>query len=81
MKELKIPIGPGTLIGYYISETSGKSKLVRDKVKLINEPGKYNMNYYLERQILPAVENIFQVFNINTKEIIDGKRQTTLGDF
>jgi len=37
--------------------------------------------YYLERQILPAVENIFQVFDINLKEVIEGKKQMRLGIF
>ncbi|MFQ5531059.1 MAG: DNA polymerase domain-containing protein [Candidatus Nanoarchaeia archaeon] len=83
MKEKKIPITQGGLIHYFIAETKpgSKTKLVRDKVKLPEEKGEYNIKYYLERQILPAVENIFQVFNINITEIIDGKKQTTLGDF
>ncbi len=81
MIEKKIPIDQGDLIEYYIAETQGKNKLVREKVKLPDEKGEYNIEYYLERQILPAVENILQVFNINIKEIIDGKKQTTLGDF
>ncbi|MCK5043868.1 ribonuclease H-like domain-containing protein [Candidatus Pacearchaeota archaeon] len=81
MIENKIPISAGTLIKYYVSETKGKSKLVRDKVKLPEEPGEYNIDYYLNRQILPAVENIFQVFGISLKEIMEGKKQTTLGDF
>ncbi|MFH1889520.1 MAG: hypothetical protein ABIJ58_01410, partial [Nanoarchaeota archaeon] len=78
MKEQEIPIAQGGLIEYYIAETKDKKKLVRDKVKLPNEEGTYNIEYYLERQILPAVENIFQVFGINIKEIIDGKKQDNL---
>jgi DNA polymerase I/DNA polymerase-2 len=82
MQEREIPIDPGSLIEYYISETNGKkTELIREKVKLPDEKGEYNIKYYLERQILPAVENIFQVFKINTKEIVDGKKQTTLGEF
>ncbi|HLC87396.1 MAG TPA: DNA-directed DNA polymerase [Candidatus Nanoarchaeia archaeon] len=81
MKEKKIPIGQGNLIEYYIAETREKKKLVREGVKLPEEPGEYDIKYYLEKQILPAVENIFQVFNINIMEIIEGKKQTTLGDF
>ncbi len=81
MKEKEIPISQGNVVEYYISETSSKKKLVRDKVKLPGEKGEYEIKYYLERQILPAVENILQVFNINIKEIIDGKRQTSLSDF
>jgi DNA polymerase, archaea type len=80
MKDLGIKINPGTLIEYYISEPekNSKSKLVRDKVKLPNEPGEYNIEYYLENQILPAVENIIQVFGINTKELINKKNQDSL---
>ena len=81
MHEQKIPISQGNLISYYIAETQGKKKLVRDKVKLPGEKGEYEIEYYLERQILPAVENIFHVFGIEIKEIIDGKKQTTLSDF
>jgi len=50
-------------------------------VKLPEEKGEYDIKYYLGHQILPAVENIFQVFDVNINEVLDGKRQTTLGDF
>ena len=81
MKEQEIPISEGGLIEYYLAETKSKSKLVRDKVKLPHEEGEYDIPYYLEKQILPAVENIFHVFNIDTKELINPKNQMTLGDF
>jgi len=81
MKEQEIPVSQGNLIEYFIAETPGNKKLVRDKVKLPNEKGEYNIEYYLENQVLPAVENIFHVFDINIREVIDGKKQTKLGDF
>lgn len=82
MKELSIPVNEGNLIEYYIAETSNKkSKLVREKVKLPQEEGEYNIEYYLERQLIPAVENIFQVFKINTKEVVQKKSQKKLSDF
>ena len=83
MKEQKIPIDMGKLIEYYIAEPKAntKVKLVREKVKLPDEEGEYDITYYLERQILPAIENILQVFNVNAQEIIYGKKQMTLGDF
>jgi len=81
IKEKNLPVDMGMLIEYFIAETREKKALVRDKVKLPDEKGEYNIKYYLERQILPAVENIFQVFNINLKEIIEGKKQMRLGDF
>jgi len=75
MKERGIPISGGNLIEYFIAETREKKKLVRDRVKLMEEKGEYNIEYYLKKQILPAVENIFQVFNIDVKEILEGKKQ------
>jgi len=81
IKERGEPIDIGMLISYFIAETQEKKKLVREKVKLPDEKGEYNIDYYLNNQILPAVENIFQVFNINIKEIVEGKKQKKLGEF
>ena len=78
MKERGLPLGIGSLIEFYIAEDNGKSKLVRDKAKLASEKGEYNLQYYLEKQILPSVEQIFNVFGWNIKEIIDGNKQENL---
>ncbi|MCF7910096.1 DNA-directed DNA polymerase [Candidatus Pacearchaeota archaeon] len=79
MRELEIPISQGNLIEYYIAEKKGKNHLVRERVKLPQEPGEYDIKYYLEHQVLPAVENIFHIFGIEIQEIIDGKKQEALG--
>ncbi len=83
MKELEIPVSSGNIVEYFVAETDSdkKNQLVRERVKLPHEEGEYDIEYYLNRQLLPAVENIFQLFKLNTKEIIEGKRQTKLGDF
>jgi len=78
MKEAGKPVNIGMLVQYFIAETREKKSLVREKVKLEDEKGEYNLDYYLNHQIIPAVDNIFQVFGINVKEIISGKKQTTL---
>ncbi len=77
----ELPVDPGTLISYYIAESKKKRALVRERARLPDEKGEYDINYYLKHQILPAIENIFEVFNINTKEIIEGKKQTKLDGF
>ena len=81
MKEKNIPVNIGMLIEYYIAETNEKKALVRDRAKMPDEKGKYDIEYYLKNQILPAVENIFEVFNVNTNELLDGKKQMKLGEF
>ncbi|MBU3907383.1 MAG: DNA-directed DNA polymerase, partial [Nanoarchaeota archaeon] len=83
MMEKNEPVNIGMLVEFYISEVRSEKekKLVREKVKLPDEKGEYNIKYYLEHQLIPAVENIFDGFNINIKEIVDGKRQMKLGEF
>ncbi len=82
MQEREIPLDIGSLIEYYIAEIKDKkTKLVRDKVKLMDEEGEYNIEYYLKNQILPAVENILQVFGIDIKTLLESKKQRTLGEF
>jgi len=83
MQEKELPITAGNLIEYYIAqpkEGEGK-KLVRERVKLADEKGEYDIDYYLNKQVLPSAENIFQVFGVDVNEIIEGKKQTKLGDF
>ncbi len=81
MQKKEIPITQGNLVEYYIANIGTKKALVRDRVKLPDEKGEYDIDYYLEHQILPSVENIMQVFDVNIKEVIEGKKQMTLGDF
>jgi DNA polymerase Pol2 len=78
MEEQGIPVSQGMVIEYFIAETREKKKLVREKVKLPNEKGEYNIEYYLNNQIVPAVENIFEVFGINVKDVVDGSSQKKL---
>jgi DNA polymerase, archaea type len=83
MKSLDIPVNLGMLIEYYIAEpTDGKKRaLVRERAKMPDEKGRYDLEYYLKNQILPAVENILEVFDIQVDELVEGKKQMNLGDF
>jgi DNA polymerase Pol2 len=76
MEAQEIPVSQGMLIKYFIGE--GKGKRVGDRVFLPDEKAKYDIEYYLNNQILPAVENIFDVFGISVKEIAEGESQRKL---
>jgi len=78
MIEAESPVTEGGIIEYYIAETKTKSKLVRDKVALPEENKDYEITYYLEKQILPAIENIFQVLDIDAKSLIEETSQDKL---
>ncbi|UCD20526.1 MAG: hypothetical protein JSW08_01975, partial [archaeon] len=80
MRERGIPVTAGTLLEFIIAE--GKGKLVREKAKLpdeVKEKG-YDSEYYINNQIVSAVENIFDVFGIKAEEL-KGKKQKKLGEF
>ncbi len=81
MLSLGLPVDAGMLISYYIAESKEKKALVRERARLPEEKGAYDINYYLNNQILPAIENIFEVFNINTKELLEGMKQKKLDGF
>jgi DNA polymerase Pol2 len=84
MLEMGLPIRPGMMIEYYVAETKAKEKgklLVRERIKLSNEKGEYDIEYYLGHQIIPAVGNILEVFGINLKEMAEKKKQMKLGEF
>ena len=91
MRENGMPISIGMIIEYYIAEGTEKRSLVRERARMPEEmiKGKgsnasvnqYDLDYYLNNQILPAVENILEVFKINVRELFDGKKQMNLSEF
>ncbi len=76
MIEAGIPVGVGTFVEYFVGEGSGKR--IGDRVFLKGERVKYDVEYYLKRQILPAVEGIFDVFEVDVSAIVDGETQKKL---
>jgi DNA polymerase elongation subunit (family B) len=79
MRELGLPIREGALIEYVIAR--GKGKLIRERAQLPDEvkAGEYDIDYYIDHQILPAIESIFEVFGISLEDI--NKKQSQLKDF
>ena len=72
-----LPVHAGMLIQYFIAEGDKKS-LTRERASFPEEEKKYDVDYYLSKQVLPAVENIFQVFGLDVNDIIEGTKQKTL---
>jgi DNA polymerase elongation subunit (family B) len=79
-----VPVNIGMLIEYFIADpplnSKGKplTKRISDRVALPDEDKDYDISYYLNNQVLPAVENILQVFGVATKDIIEGEAQKRL---
>jgi DNA polymerase I len=51
---------------------------IGDRVFLRGENVKYDVEYYLKKQILPAVEGIFDVFGVDVSAILEGETQKKL---
>jgi len=73
-------VGAGSLIRYVIVEGSGR---IRDRAKMVEEvkEGQYDANYYINHQIIPAVESIFAVFGYNKENLLTNVSQATLDGF
>jgi len=73
-------IPPGTIIEYIIVKGSG---LIRDRAKIISEvkEGEYDAEYYINNQLIPAVNSIFAVLGYSEEDIFKKSSQKGLGSF
>lgn len=80
MKRMGYPVGPGSIIKYIIVKGGEK---IRDRARLINEvkQNNYDGNYYINHQIIPAVERIFNIFGYTKEDLLGEKKQSKLGKF
>ncbi|MBW2996590.1 DNA-directed DNA polymerase [Candidatus Woesearchaeota archaeon] len=79
MKNKGEDVGAGSMIKFIITEGAGK---IRDKAKLVEEveKGGYDANYYINHQVIPSVERIFDVLGFKKDDLIAGD-QSKLGEF
>ncbi len=77
-----IPVGPGSLIKYVITKGKGKEK-IRDRARLPEEISQddYDSDYYINNQIIPSVEKIFEVLGFEKGELIDSLDQSRLDTY
>ncbi|MDI3543801.1 MAG: polymerase, archaea type [Candidatus Woesearchaeota archaeon] len=77
-------IGAGSIISYIVAKSkTGKNERISERVILPEECTKdsYDENYYIEKQIIPAVESIFKTVGIDIENALKSKesQQTLLG--
>ena len=71
-------IEPGTTVEYIISQGSG---LVRERAVLPEELNKYDVNYYLNNQLIPAINSIFEQLGVTQDELLGKSKQEGLSKF
>ncbi|RME78698.1 DNA polymerase, partial [Candidatus Woesearchaeota archaeon] len=73
-------VEPGSFIRYIVRPGKGK---ISDRVSVpeLTPEGDYDAEYYIDNQVIPAVERIFEVFNIDVKQLADKRNQSSLQSF
>jgi len=78
MKAKGILVSAGTIINYIVKPGSG---LIRARADIPEDAKDYDSEYYINKQVIPAVERIFNALGYDASELIEGKKQKKLGDF
>ncbi|MBW3003441.1 DNA-directed DNA polymerase [Candidatus Woesearchaeota archaeon] len=80
MRDKGVEVGPGTFVRFVV--TAGKG-IVRDRVKLPEEisDNEYDSDYYINNQVVPAVDRIFAVLGYDIKKLLEDKDQSKLSKF
>ena len=75
-----IEVKPGDIIKYIVKKGAGRigdKSYPEDSVS----QEEYDGEYYIMNQILPSVEEILRIFNINKEDILSNNNQNTLSKF
>ncbi|MBI2649870.1 DNA polymerase, partial [Candidatus Woesearchaeota archaeon] len=73
-------IGPGSIIKYVVTQGND---MIRNRSKLPEDvkEGEYDADYYINNQVVPAVERIFNVIGYKKEDLLEQKEQTKLEGF
>ncbi|MBW2993597.1 DNA-directed DNA polymerase [Candidatus Woesearchaeota archaeon] len=73
-------VGKGSIISFIVTSGSG---IIRDRAKIVEEieEGGYDADYYVNHQIIPSVERIFNVLGHNKEELTEEQSQSKLEGF
>lgn len=80
MESLGQSVSNGTIIQYVVVKGIGK---IRDKVRLPNETKQedYDGEYYIQNQIIPGVEKIFEALSVSVDDLVSSTKQSSLSGF
>ncbi len=80
LKEKGMSIKPGQLISYIITPGSGNISS-RAKIPEECEQGFYDSDYYINNQVIPSVEKIFEILGYTREDLTEESSQSKLKEF
>lgn len=80
MQQKGIIVEAGMIVKFVITKGTGK---IRDKVRLVDEATQqdYDAEYYINNQIMPAVERIFAVLGYTKQQFLADNTQSDINSF
>ncbi len=83
MAEKGIPVGAGSIIKFVITKPKSSKERIRDRAKFPEEVAQkdYDSDYYINNQILPSIERIFNVLGYAKEDLIYKQDQSKLDRF
>lgn len=80
LKEKGYDVAPGMIIEYVVTEGKGR---IGDRVKMPEDikENNYDSDYYINNQVVPSVERIFEVLGYTKDDFAVKKGQSKLGSF
>ena len=80
LKNRGVNVGPGSMIRFVVLQGSD---IIRNRSKLPEEikENNYDSDYYINNQVIPAVERIFNVLGYTKEDLLETKEQTKLEGF
>jgi len=78
MQKQGFNVTPGSIIRHVVAKGDGT---IAERSQLPNEVKEYDSEYYIEHQIIPSVEKIFEAAGVDFHEAIEEKEQSSLSEF
>ena len=80
LKSKGVDVTPGTLIQFVVTQGSD---IIRNRAKLPEEVTEddYDADYYINNQVVPAVDKIFEVLGYTKSDLLEHKEQKKLEGF
>ncbi len=78
MQKMGFNVMPGSIIRYVVSRGEGS---IAERSVLPNEVVEYDPLYYVEHQIIPSVDKIFEAAGVDFLKALEDKEQVTLKEF
>ena len=80
-KEQGVQVKSGDVVDFIITGKNGKTISEKARIPELVSEGDYDVDYYINNQIVPAIHSILEVFDVSVDELLTGKKQKGLGDF